>query len=112
MNTTGTINILAMNTRFNSKTRLLPLFLLGLQLGGCSSREETSPQQGAHSAVAHQQQAEMVGEIVRPTNQMVISNQATVKPAYARGAVRVPVQGYITYDIRRNNQVAALCALQ
>ena len=107
MNTTGTINILAMNTRFNSKTRLLPLFLLGLQLGGCSSREETSHQQGAHSAAAHPQQAEMVGEIVRPTNQMVISNQATVKPAYARGAVRVPVQGYITYDIRRNNQVAA-----
>ncbi|MGV3502515.1 MAG: efflux RND transporter periplasmic adaptor subunit [Adhaeribacter sp.] len=96
-----------MNTRFHSKSGLLLLLLLGLQLGGCSGREKTSHQQGEQAAAAHQHHAEKVGEIVSPTNQIVISNQATVKPAYTKGAIRVPVQGYITYDIRRNNQVAA-----
>jgi membrane fusion protein, copper/silver efflux system len=103
MNTTGTIITLAMNERL-FKTIRMAVLLLSLWLGACNSRQARME---AHAGHSQGQERASAGETVRPTEQMVISSQATVKPAYAAGAVRVPVQGYITYDIRRNHQVAA-----
>lgn len=110
MNNSGTLSTWAMivsTYHWYSKTGMLLLSFLGLHLGACSSQESGSHRQGAHPAGRHQQQEEKVGEIVSPTDQIVISNQATVRPALLSSAMRVPVQGYITYDLRRNNQVAA-----
>jgi membrane fusion protein, copper/silver efflux system len=73
----------------------------------CSAPETSSGGHAAHPTNAQEQNQLDLGEIVRPTEQVVISNQATVKPAFLRSATRIPVQGYITYDPRRHNQVAA-----
>lgn len=109
MNNTGTISPLALVKRSCKRyflAWLLPA-LWGLQLGACGRQQPGAHRQATHSAATHQHPVEQMGEIASPTNQVVISNQATVAPAYATSAVPVPVQGYITYDLRRNKQVAA-----
>ena len=90
---------------FNNKLQLLALG--GALLGACSAPETSSGHYATHQINGNSQDRVEVKEIVRPTEQVVISNQATVKPAYLSNTGRIPVQGYITYDARRHNQVAA-----
>lgn len=46
-------------------------------------------------------------EVIPSANNWVISNQKTVKLQLFDTSMAIPAQGYITYDIRRNNKMAA-----
>lgn len=59
-----------------------------------------------HAATQELEQNNLKEVIISPNN-WVISNQPTVKLQLFDSTMTVPAKGYITYDTRRNNKVAA-----
>lgn len=60
---------------------------------------------GMHTMDDHERSTLM--EVIPSTNNWVISNQASVKLRLFDSSIAIPAQGYITYDVRRNNKMAA-----
>lgn len=74
-------------------------FLLLVSLVGCGDRKERAVTKPGIPM-------EMLRAISRPTSNVVISDQPTVRPVATNQPLKVPFQGYITYDERRNNSVS------
>lgn len=65
-----------------------------------------SPKENLNHKAGQDPEHKSLQEVIPSTNNWVLSNQATVKLQLFDSSIAINAQGYITYDIRRNNKMA------